>query len=202
MGLFLLCLDSWQNYSRYMQQLLMYCTLWLTERFVTKHATSILESTQAAWNQQVDSIVLITTISKLPRSTFLQWWFCSLQSVRSDALNSSFAMFVYSWNRVTVKFWRQYLQNLQSYLEIFIIHLAAAVTLLQTDSTTSVCRHIFEIWPVLMAFTWKNRDVLVAFWKKISISHLGQTEHRSVRADGPRCVQHRDRISFIWCGAT
>ena len=138
MGLFLLCLDSWQNYSRYMQQLLMYCTLWLTERFVTKHATSILESTQAAWNQQVDSIVLITTISKLPRSTFLQWWFCSLQSVRSDALNSSFAMFVYSWNRVTVKFWRQYLQNLQSYLEIFIIHLAAAVTLLQTDSISSV----------------------------------------------------------------
>ena len=71
----------------------------------------------------------------------------------SDALKSSFSQ---SWNRVTVKIWSQYLQYLQSYLEIFIRHLAAAVPLLETDNISPVWRHIIEIWPVLMACTWKN----------------------------------------------
>ena len=57
----------------------------------------------------------------------------------SDPLKSSFA---YCWNRVTVKIWSQYLQYLQSYLEIFISHLAAAVPLLETDNISPVCRYI------------------------------------------------------------
>ena len=48
----------------------------------------------------------------------------------SNALKSSFAK---NGNRVTVKFWSQYLLYLQSYLVIFIHHLAAAVPLLETD---------------------------------------------------------------------
>ena len=188
-----------------MQQLLMYCThRKIYHKTRIKHSwihSGCLKS--ASWLHSSDNHHLQVAQVNIFAAVILQFakplhhW-----SVRSDALNSSFAMFAYSRNRVTVKFWRQYLQNLQSYLEIFIIHLAAAVTLLQTDSISSVYRHIFEIWPVLMAFTWKNRGLLAAFWNKISISHLGQTEHRSVRGDGPLCAQHRDRISFIWCGAT
>ena len=80
--------------------------------------------------------------------------------------------------------WRQFLQYLQSYLEIFIRHFATAVPLLKTDNISPICRspicrYIIEIWPVLMAFTWKNRILLKAFWDKISIFHLDQTEHRS-----------------------
>ena len=44
-----------------------------------------------------------------------------------------------------VKFWSQYLQYLQSYLEIFICFLAAAVPLLETDNMSLVCRYIIKI---------------------------------------------------------
>ena len=44
--------------------------------------------------------------------------------------------------RVTVNIWSQYLQYLQSYLEIFICHFAAAVPLLETDNISPVCRYI------------------------------------------------------------
>ena len=57
----------------------------------------------------------------------------------SNPLKSSLA---YCWNRVTVKIWSQYLQYLQSYLEIFISHFAAAVPLLETDNISPVCRYI------------------------------------------------------------
>ena len=66
-------------------------------------------------------------------------------------LKSSFTK---SWIRVTMKFWSSYQQYLQSCLEIFIHHLAAAVPFLETDNISPVCRYIFEIWPVLMACTW------------------------------------------------
>ena len=49
----------------------------------------------------------------------------------------------------TVKFWSQYLQYLQSYLKIFISHLASAVPLLETNNISLVCRYIIEIWHVL-----------------------------------------------------
>ena len=42
--------------------------------------------------------------------------------------------------QVTVKFWSQYLQYLQSYLEIFIRHLAAAVPLLESDKWSTAWR--------------------------------------------------------------
>ena len=112
----------------------------------------------------------------------------------SDALKSSLAK---NWNWVTVKFWSQYLQYLQSYLEHLIHHLAAAVPLLETDNISPVCRYIIEIWPVLIACTWKNRDLLAVFWNKISIFHLGQTEHRSACCDGSPCAQHRALTSII-----
>ena len=40
-----------------------------------------------------------------------------------------------------------------------------------------------------MACTWKNRDLLPAFWDKISTFYLGQTEHGSARGDGPLCAR-------------
>ena len=55
----------------------------------------------------------------------------------SYVLNSSLAQ---SWNRITVKIWCQYLQYLQSFLEIFISHLAAAVPLLEIDKISLVCQ--------------------------------------------------------------
>ena len=78
----------------------------------------------------------------------------------------------------------QYLQYFQSYLEIFIIHIAAAVPLLETDNIyiSPVCRYIIERWPVLMACAWKNCVLLAAFLDKISIFHLGQTESTSLGA--------------------
>ena len=112
----------------------------------------------------------------------------------SNALKSSFAK---NWNRVTVKFWSQYLQYLQSYLEIFIHHLAAAVPLLEIDYISPVYLYTIEIWPVLMACTWKNRVLLAVFWDKISMFHLGQTKHCSARCDGPLCALHSALISII-----
>ena len=124
-----------------MQQLLMYCThRKIYHKTRIKHSwihSGCLKS--ASWLHSSDNHHLQVAQVNIFAAVILQFakplhhW-----SVRSDALNSSFAMFAYSRNRVTVKFWRQYLQNLQSYLEIFIIHLAAAVTLLQTDSISSV----------------------------------------------------------------
>ena len=52
--------------------------------------------------------------------------------------------------------WSQYLQYLQSYLQIFIYHLVAAVPLLETDNISLVCWYVIKIWPVLIACTWKN----------------------------------------------
>ena len=52
-----------------------------------------------------------------------------------------------------------------------------------------------------MACTLKNPVLLAAFWDKISIFHLGQTddlmEHCLARVDGPFCVLHRTLISLI-----
>ena len=45
-----------------------------------------------------------------------------------------------------------------------------------------------------MACTWKNRVLLAAFWDKISIFHLGQTEHSSAHGDGPLCSPLRALI--------
>ena len=102
----------------------------------------------------------------------------------SHALKSSFAL---GWNRIAVKLWTQYLQ---SYLENSISHLAAAVSLQQlsckpseTDNISTVCQYIVEIWPVLMAYIWKNRVLLAAIWDKISIFHLGQTKHHSATSE-------------------
>ena len=84
----------------------------------------------------------------------------------------------------------------------FCCHLVAAVPLLDSDNILQFCRYIIDIWPVLMACTWKKRVLLAAFWDKISIFHLGQTEHRLARDDGPLCKQHRALISLIWCRPT
>ena len=54
-----------------------------------------------------------------------------------------------------MKFWSQYLQYLQSYLEMFIRHIAAAAPLLKSDNTSQVCQYIFEICPVLWLVTEK-----------------------------------------------
>ena len=81
---------------------------------------------------------------------------------------------------ITVKFWRQYLQNLHSYLEVFISDLAAAVPLLKTDNISPVCWYIIEIWPVLMTCTWKNLVLLavkfadVAFRRSLGSPHFAQ----------------------------
>ena len=96
-----------------------------------------------------------------------------------------------------MKNWSQYLQYLQSYLEIFICHLAAAVLLLETD----IYSKFVDILSRYDLFLWlvpeKNCVLLVAFWDKRSIFHLGQTEFRSARGDGPICAQHHALISFV-----
>ena len=109
-------------------------------------------------------------------------------------LKSSFTK---SWIRVTMKFWSSYQQYLQSCLEIFIHHLAAAVPFLETDNISPVCRYIFEIWPVLMACTWKIAfclHSLAVFWDKILIFHFGQRDCLA-RGDCPFCTQHHALIS-------
>ena len=99
-------------------------------------------------------------------------WFFSVRDSEkplnhwSYSLKSSFAS---SWNRVTVKFWSWYLQYLQSYLEIFIIHSAAAVPLLKINNISLVYQYIIEIWPVKIVCIWKNGVLLAEFRDKISI---------------------------------
>ena len=91
--------------------------------------------------------------------------------------------------------WSQYLQNLQSSLEIFICHPAAPVPLLETNNISPVdilSRHGLFWWlvPEKIAsclqrsgkkyryFTWANGEQLRAQW-----------------------WQHRARNSYIWCCA-
>ena len=107
------------------------------------------------------------------------------------------------------------LKYLQSYLEMFIRHLAAAMPLLKTDNISRVCRYIIEIWPVrscsdeLHLKNSRSACSVLGVWDKISIFHnfhLGQfpcqTEHHSVRGDDPLCAPHRALFSFIECHAT
>ena len=44
-----------------------------------------------------------------------------------------------------MNFWSQYLQYLQSYVEIFISHLAAVETLVETNNISLVCQYIIQI---------------------------------------------------------
>ena len=104
----------------------------------------------------------------------LQWCFCS---VRSPCITEVLHWrHPYHWEE-TELLWKfgvstcTVLQYLQSYLELFICHLAAAMPLLKTDNISQVCRYIIETWPVLMSCTWKNHSLLAAFWDKISIFH-------------------------------
>ena len=124
---------------------------------------------------------------------------------QSDALTSCFAL---SGNRVTVKIWSQYLQYLQIYLEIFICHLSAAMTLLEIDSISPVCRYIIEIYmpcfdelhlkksrsacSVLGQNMFKYRYFIWAKWS---------TARRAVIKIGPLCTPHRALIGFIKCRA-
>ena len=148
-------------------------------------------------------LILFFQILAKCNGQFLQLWICS---VRSSCITEVMC-WSHPWHRaerVTVKFWSQCLQYLQRYLEFFSSHLAAAVPLLETDNISQVCQYIIQIWPVLMACTWKNRDLLTEFCDKISIfsSYLGWTEHSSARCDCPLCTQHHALISFFWCHAT
>ena len=111
------------------------------------------------------------------RMELLIWqrWFCSVGTGQpllcwSNTLKSAFS---HSRIIIILKIWCQCLLFVQSYLENFLCHQAAAVPVLPTDNLSPVCRYITEIWPVLMACTWKNRVLLAAFWVKISIFHLG-----------------------------
>ena len=85
----------------------------------------------------------------------LQRWFCIVSSpciteVVHWSLPSHWA------ETVTAKNWSQFLQYLQSYLQIFIIHFTAAVPLLQNDNVSLIYPYIIKIWPVWMACPWKN----------------------------------------------
>ena len=77
---------------------------------------------------------------------FLLQWFCSVRS--PCALKSSFA---WSWNRVSGKFWSQYLEYLQNYLEIFIRHLAAAVPFLESSVETNNISPVLA-WDILSRY--------------------------------------------------
>ena len=114
------------------------------------------------------------------------------------ALKSSFAK---ELKQSYCEIWSLHLQYLQSYLENFHPSLSGCSALAGNQQYITD-RYIIEIWPVLMACTWKTRVLLAVFWDKISIFHLGQTEHRSERGDGSLCAQHRSLISIISCRAT
>ena len=75
--------------------------------------------------------------------------------------------------------WSQYLQYVQSYLEIFICHLAATVPLLETHNTSPVSRYFVdsEIWPVLMAWIRKNSVLLAAFQRAVMVHWLHSARH-------------------------
>ena len=57
-----------------------------------------------------------------------------------------------------------------------------------------------EIWPVLMPVvcTWKNGVLLAAFWGKISIFHLGQTEHSLASFDVALPKEHEKPSWIDW----
>ena len=63
----------------------------------------------------------------------------------------------------------------------FLRHWAAAVTVLKTYNISPVCRHIIEIWPVMIACNWENCVLLAAFWYKISKFHLGSGPSQAPR---------------------
>ena len=62
-----------------------------------------------------------------------------------------------------MKFWSQHLQYLQSYLEIFICHLAAAKLWLETDNMLLVCRYIIKIWRLSVC---QYIIKILQFWQK------------------------------------
>ena len=126
-----------------------------------------------------------------------QRWFCIVGSpCIAEAINWSQPLHTVE----KLLFWK--FLFVQSYLENFLCHQAAAVPVLPTDNISPVCRYITKIWPILMACTWKNLVLLAVFLVKISIFHLGQMEHRWARCDGPLWAQHHALISFIWCCTT
>ena len=95
-----------------------------------------------------------------------------------------------SWNRVTVKFWCQYLQYWRRYLEIFIRHFAAVVSLLETDNISPVYRYIIRyalFWwlvPEKIAFCLQRSETKYRYfiWAKRS------TAWRAVMVHSAGCI--------------
>ena len=67
----------------------------------------------------------------------------------------SLRCFAHSRKIAILKIWSWCILFVQSYLENLLCHQEAAKPVLPTDNTPPVCRYITEIWPVLMACTWK-----------------------------------------------
>ena len=138
------------------------------------------------------SILWVTAILAKCDSRFLQPWFCSVTSpcifeVIHWSHPSHRAEIEFQWNfGVSICSIGKDILKFSS----FIHHCVAAVPLLETNNILPVCQYIIEICPVLTACTWKNRVLLAAFWDKILIFHLGQTEHCTAGGDGP-----------LWCTA-
>ena len=137
---------------------------------------------------RIDMILISQILAKF-NGQFLQLWFCSVRSpCITEAMYWSHpshgAETELLWAETVLLWvtWSQYLQYLQSYLEIFISHLAAAVSLFEINNISLVCQYIIEIWPVSMACTWKNRDLLAAarevqriMWQLLA--HAQKREH-------------------------
>ena len=70
-----------------------------------------------------------------------------------------------------MKFWSQYLQYWQRYLDIFICHFAAAVPLLEPSNISPVCQYIIEIcqlsW-VITVYVGKYRHNLRSWYPDIN----------------------------------
>ena len=72
-----------------------------------------------------------------------------------------------------MKFGSQYLQYLQSYLEIFVRHLASAVSLLETDNISPVCRYIIMYRDMICfdgLYPKKSRSACSVLGKNIDVS--------------------------------
>ena len=114
---------------------------------------------------------ILTAILAKCYGLFLQWWFCS---VTSPCIFEAFRC-SHPLHRAKSELLWNFGVSI-SFIGEDILKFTSVTLLLQYPcwKTTTYHRYIIEICrPVLMACTWKTRVLLVAFWDKISIFHLG-----------------------------
>ena len=115
------------------------------------------------WQQSAETLDknLINNFTKSGKMELpiLQRWFCS---VRSPCVTE--AMHWSHRSHRAAEFLWNFGVSTCSICKFILNHLVAAVPLVETNNISPVCPYIVEIWPVLIACTWKIRVLLAAFW--------------------------------------